>query len=439
MKRPEYGAAACAHFRRLLDGDGEDAQLTADLQAVFSRHGFTDGYLTGNRDAAMFGHRRYEDVTAADTGVLSRLARLYDKERPSVTVTMRLTVSADAPSTLCVSDGEHTVTVSGELPQQALHRPLTEERACEQLKKTGGTPFSVTTVSTDIGQGLTLSASALNALRREALDRLLDARAAVTPPTFGNVPPTVAMNGALHGLVARVAKESQINGDADWWVVPLGCTPSVDRWGVEIPRGMFGNETDILAQLQTAKRRGAAFALCGTVGAVALAMRAELTPIGGWSLHITNTQAVSAAVDSGVQAAVLSPELTLAQLRFADGQNGTGLFAYGRQPLMLMRNCPVKAVQGCASCGGGVTDRRATTFPVMCAGGCSELLNSVPLYLADRLAQLRQFDFLYLHFTDETPDRVAQVLEEYRVGGTPPTAFTRGLYDRGWNEECGKE
>ena len=191
--------------------------------------------------------------------------------------------------------------------------------------------------------------------------------------------------------------------------------------------------------MQQAKQHGAAFALCGTVGAIPLAQRAGLPAVGGWSLHITNSQALSAAVESGIGAAVLSPELTFSQLRFAHGQAGAGLFAYGRQPLMLMRNCPVKAAAGCASCTGSLTDRSSVTFPVMCAGGCSELLNSVPLYLADRLNDLRPFDFMYLHFTDETPARVAQVLAEYRDGGVPPRDFTRGLYDRGWNEESGKE
>lgn len=63
--------------------------------------------------------------------------------------------------------------------------------------------------------------------------------------------------------------------------------------------------------------------------------------------------------------------------------------------------------------------------------GCSELLNAVPLYLADRLQELPHLAFSYLHFTDETPERVAEVLREYREGGVPPKPFTRGLYKRG--------
>ena len=185
--------------------------------------------------------------------------------------------------------------------------------------------------------------------------------------------------------------------------------------------------------MREAKAQGAKFALCGNVGAIPLALEAGLPPVAGWSLHITNRQALAAAAESGVQAAVMSFELTRHQLQFAKQEGCTGLFAYGRQPLMLLRNCPISAASGCAHCDGdgSLTDRTGAKFPVRCAGGCSELLNAVPLYLADRLSDLPKTAIRHLHFTDETPERVAEVLREYRDGGTPPSGFTRGLYKRG--------
>lgn len=439
MKRPEYVAAATAVFRRLLDGKTPDAQLEHDLEAVFSRNGFTDGYFTGKRDRTMFGFRRYEDVTAADGAVLSRLARLYEKETPRVPLTAQLTVCAEKPVQLTVFDGTVTASVEGELPQTALNRPLTVERATEQLNKTGGTPFWFSAVDCEIEDGLMLPASSLNALRRAALDKMADARAAVPAvQTVAQLPPTLSFDGHfLKGLVARVATEEQITGEADWYVVPPGCFPQTEKWGVEIPRGLFGREEEMLRRLKEAKEHGARFALCGNIGAIPLSLEAGLSPVAAWSLHITNRHALSAAVESGVEAAVLSFELTGGQLCFAKGEKGTGFFAYGRQPLMLLRNCPVAAQRSCTSCRGhsSLVDRKGVSFPVMCSGGCSELFNSVPLYTADRPDLTDGWDFLYLHFTDETPERVAQVLSEYRTGGTPPRRFTRGLYDKGWAKE----
>lgn len=80
MKRPEYVAAAVTALRNAVDGTGDTDADMKRLEAVFSRSGFTDGYLMNRRGADMFGYRRKEDVVSAD-GVLSELAALYAKEK----------------------------------------------------------------------------------------------------------------------------------------------------------------------------------------------------------------------------------------------------------------------------------------------------------------------------------------------------------------------
>ncbi len=62
MKRAEYVAAAVTACRQARDGEPYDIDT---LRAVFSRSGFTDGYLTGRIGPDMFGYRTKEDVTAA--------------------------------------------------------------------------------------------------------------------------------------------------------------------------------------------------------------------------------------------------------------------------------------------------------------------------------------------------------------------------------------
>lgn len=84
MKRPEYVAAVVTACRRALAGEPYDQET---LRAVFSRSGFTDGYLTGRRDGDMFGYRTREDVAGAEK-VLGSLAALYRNETPRVKVSM---------------------------------------------------------------------------------------------------------------------------------------------------------------------------------------------------------------------------------------------------------------------------------------------------------------------------------------------------------------
>ena len=64
-------------------------------------------------------------------------------------------------------------------------------------------------------------------------------------------------------------------------------------------------------------------------------------------------------------------------------------------------------------------------------GSCTEVLNSLPLYWADRLDKLPKVDFLLLHFTGESPEETAEQLCRHRNGGPPPDSFTRGLYRQG--------
>ena len=172
MKRPEYVAEAVTQCRNAADGK---AVNTEDLRSVFSRSGFTDGYLTGKRNIDMFGYRTKEDVTAA-AGVLPRLSKLYEKEPQTIPVDMHLYVYADKPARLDLSDGTHKVSASGDIPQIAKNLPLDFEYAKKSLAKTGGTPYYLDKLFVDCGEGLMLPASALNALRRSALEKLREER-----------------------------------------------------------------------------------------------------------------------------------------------------------------------------------------------------------------------------------------------------------------------
>lgn len=70
-------------------------------------------------------------------------------------------------------------------------------------------------------------------------------------------------------------------------------------------------------------------------------------------------------------------------------------------------------------------------FPIVCENGCAEVLNSRPLYMADRLAEMKNMDFLTLYFTTETKSECEEVIRAYAKGSAPKGEFTRGLYYRG--------
>lgn len=396
----------------------------------------------------MFGTRRREDVQAA-APVLSRLERLYDKETGRVPVTLTFAMTADE-ATLTAADGEgRTVTVAGDPPQPAVNRPLDAERAAAQLGKTGGTPFRAA-VHCRMDEGLSLPLSQLNAMRRQALEQLLEERGRPRPVPFNReaVPerrPALADKPARPLLIARLARPDQLAGagEADRVFLPLSVPEDLlrrhaedGRLGVEIPRGLFGAEEAARRALARAAQAGARYALCGNVGTIDLAREAGLLPVGGFGLNITNGEALAFFADRGLAAATLSMELTFRQTAFAaDRPLPVGLLVYGRQPLMLTRNCPRRSAgqhcEGAPNAACGLTDRRGVTFPLACAGGCAELLNSVPLYWADRLEEVPRLDFWLLHFSTESPEEVENLTRTYHRGGAVMDGITRGLYKRG--------
>ena len=451
MKRPEYVAAAVTAVRRAREGEPVDFET---LRSVFSRSGFTKGYFDGKIDREMFGRRQKEDVTSA-AGVLGELEKLYAKENPLVPVTMEFTAGAGEAVALTVRDRDgHAVTVTGEAPLLAEKKPTDADRARQNLAKTGGTPYYAEVIDCTIGPGLLVPASALNALRREALEELTTRRSAVEPHPFTDRVPRLADAPAdrrkpkLRARVSAGQLTRRLAGYCNEFQVPLEEAEDVlasgfvqpDQVIVEIPRILFDGAPKALELLRRAGELGVRRAWCGNLGAVTLAREAGLLPEGGYSLNVTNAYALRECARLGLGACELSFELDLGEARRLDAGLAKGILAYGYLPLMALRNCPIQAAKGCRACRGyeSLIDRKGVAFTVDCGAHdgrrreVSDLYNSVPLWLADRPEELRGFDFITLYFTRETPGVCERVAAAYagEPGAYQPEARTRGLYYR---------
>ena len=200
--------------------------------------------------------------------------------------------------------------------------------------------------------------------------------------------------------------------------------------GAVLPRGIFGNFDEIVERLI---KSGARYALCNTLDSVAAAKKAGVQIIGGPFLNIFNSVSLSEIQKLGAAECVLSYEMTLKQLTALEGECRRGVCVYGRVPLMLTRNCPVKNGKSCRECGGKsfLRDRKGIEFPVRCTNGFSELFNSRPIYMADRMSEVKNADFVLLEFTTEDKEQISSVLKAYQKGSSPEIEFTRGLLYRG--------
>lgn len=450
MKRPEYTAAAVTACREAAGGKNPDTRL---LRAVFSRSGFTDGYYTSHLGRDMFGTRQKEDVTAADSKVLKELASLYRKENPLIALKASFTAKKDEPIVFELSDDMgNTVTTEGEVPQIAINVPTTAEKAYKNLSKTGDTPYHISEESftADIEDGLMIPAGALNAVRRDALEELSYLRMKKTPPKFTDCPENLLEDKPYKGSTRSPALRVRFDNlnqmqycdlsKVQRIILPiqellrienLSSHPLVSKFAAQIDRAVFDGEDEIVKKLRILKKQGVNYAVCPNIGAVTMAQNAGMTPCGDFGLNIANSIAASAYAQLGLSDITLSFEPPLAKLNAVNSPVPKGILAYGHLPLMLTRNCPVKNEIGCKQCGrkSGITDRKGIFFPVRCTRQASEVLNSKPLYLADRLNELYEFDFITLYFTVESSSDAAKILKEYISGGKRDD-ITRGLYYR---------
>ena len=446
LKRPEYVAAAVTACRQSLAGEAPDLET---LRSVFSRSGFTDGYYTGQRDLSMFGTRTREDAAAA-AAVLGKLSALTRNEVGRLPVDMALTLSPEKPVTLAVTDGTHRVEVAGEVPQTALTRPTDEELARRALEKCGGTPFYLQSLSCHIAPGLILPLSALNRLRAAALTALAEARSVVVPypqaPAAAGEPAGRALPAGAPQLRCRLAAAAQmtpaIRRGAGRLSLPLHelaerpelLETGAERWVAELPAFCAPQQEEaVMRTLRKLKEQGLTAALCGNLGSLLMAREAGLRITGDYGLNIINSPAAQQAAALGCDEITLSFECERNAARNIHSPVPIGVIAYGRLPLMLLRNCPGKTAAGCGDCRGinHITDRRGEDFPLQCQNRqYTHLLNPRPLFLSDRLPEWDFCDFLTLRFTTETPAECDEVLKMYQTGAAPAGSFTRGLYYR---------
>lgn len=438
MKRPEYVAAAVKACRNSVDGI-EDSQLKSDLRSVFSRSGFTDGYYKSKLGIDMFGTRQKDDVTAA-ASVLKKLSKLYEKETADCRVDFAFTGVMGEPISLAARAGGKNVYVESEIqPQPALNKATTVDGVKAQIEKCGGTRFYAGEIDIELDDGVFIPVSELNKLRREVLEQLENSTVSSVKEYHNEYISHKPHNGGRKRLICRFTNTETIPENWDYIeqvIVPLGKEQKVKRSArvsVEVPRGIFGSDEKIFRQLVAAKEFGIKEAWAGTLDGIALIQRAGLKANAFFGSNIFNSHSVAVLEGLGVNKILLSAELTLSQAQSIGCDAPRGVFAYGRLPLMLCRNCPQKNGKTCAECKqtGKLTDRRGVEFPIDCHSGASEILNSVPAFMADRLTEIRGMDFMLLYFTDESSEKCSEIINSYLKSGKPHGEFTRGLMYRG--------
>ena len=374
------------------------------------------------------------------------------------------------PLTLTVSDGESAVTVRGETVAPARTRAAEAEELIRSLRKTGDTVFDPGRTEAETRDAF-VPVSALNALRREALERLAEARirafekagsgddslegrtadaeenilTEVALPA-GDLPPMAVVRRLEQAEAARQggfrvvwypeddrpeALEALMAGmrAGDWLRLPDVC----EEGTLEALQALAEKWKDRLGGL-----------MLGTVGQLG---RRWPVPVGaGSGIPVMNRQAAALLLEQGCAFVTASPELTGRETdRLCAGRPPILTPVYGRTQLMLLHHCPARTALGlksghrdCRMCEEGreeallgkeLKDRKGYRFPLLrqrLPEGCLvRLMNTLPTDLLDR-----RVNFPLIELTTETAAEAEAVIRAAGMGQKTGVESTSGHWNR---------
>ena len=486
MKGAEYVYGVVSIYRRLLDERrAATKEELAELAAIFSRGGFTDGYFKEEISHKMLGVRSEKDKE------LSRAATdLHtDVDRRRVGLLLYAEIRRDEPMRLTLSTDDATterlgkrleVIVEGEVPFAAQNRPTDEDAAKKNLIKFGSTQFSVTDFQIELDDGLMIPVSALNSLRRKGSEAMTEEMLAPYA-TRKEATLTLEKNGgsSLDLKNKTCAASSEEKRECDAAKSPMRRTASFMRVdgipasakdyfdvaflsatefkeenmakisalgvnGISIPPVVFDSEREALSEhLKRAQKLGVRYALVGNIGHLALVREYGFKPVGDFRLNVSNSETAALLTSRlGFSTVMLSPELSLPRIRTIANSAPVSAIIYGRVPLMIVEKCVISELHPCgyAKNGGApckacatdtarLIDRTGAAFPVMREFSHRNVIfNSLPTYVADKQRELPSEESCARHFifSCETADEADAVISSYK-NNTPASRPIRRL------------
>ncbi|MCK4624210.1 MAG: DUF3656 domain-containing protein, partial [Phycisphaerae bacterium] len=420
-----------------------------------------------------------------DRQLMESLRRTFTSPTPirKVPVAIRAKAAVGFPFELQIEDiDSNGVCVHSEyIIEPAIRDPTTEEQVVRQLTKLGNTVFEVSAIDVAIDGSVFIPVSQLNRVRNEAISMLESIRmksarrgrvtpvASATgttdlpaPPSVSTVPsvPTVPTGheaGVVGNTLLAVSTntlagvKSAISGGAD--VIYLGG----ERYrGREARSGSGDGVPDLEAAVRYVHRRGCRIYLntqrivkdggMGTVaevlsgakalgfdGALAsnhgvfrLAREIGLEIIVDMPLNTFNRKSLGFWAEHGAKMVVLSPELTLAEIRRIAPHGAAECIVHGRLTLMESEHCVVGGILGgadsctapCEDGGFELVDEKGYAFPLMMDTDCRmHLLNSSELCMLDHIPAIVRAGVSSIRIEARAiePDRAGAITRLYRT------------------------
>ena len=430
MKSPEYVRDVTKRWRELVDAyknaDKRDMEYFA---SVFGRDGHTDAYYIRKIDSKMLGVR--SDADKKESAGLAPFESISKK----IPIELFATVKRGEPISLTATLGDRSATVYGVTPEEARTAPISEEALRRNLSKLGDTPYCLKALTVDLDEGLMLPISSINALRRAVIAELAVKNERAESDILDAKKSYPTKNREKLRSAVFYLPENIPDGAKDFFnniYIPLEKYSKFKNsgYGVMLPEVIFDSEWESLESLlKIAYQNGARDALVGNIGHVDHVKGLGFKVHGDLRLNVFNNSSAAYFEEIGIEDVILSPELTLRQIRDLGGK--ASVCVYGRLPLMITEKCVGRELGSCESCENGhlkLTDRRGFEFPVLKRyPHRSTIFNSLPTYMADRRSELLSSNIISEHFifTTESKSEVDSIIDSYNHSRPPIGACRR--------------
>lgn len=441
--RVEFAAGNMARVRlerSLDDGDGLQIRTAqGDAELIYAGHDTEAGQIAVVRLRSDIRTKAGDEVYRLTSEKQLQWARSL--AIPAIPADMALIAYPGKPLALTMTDGESSVTVTGDTVAPAQSRAMSEEDARRSLGKLSDTPFSLRTLTVQTA-GAFVPVSALNQLRREACQQLAEARIAAFTRKAGReetvddliYPDT--LDAPSMAIVRTREQADAMQGAADllvWYpedfradALESGLRDMPDSVWLQLPTVCEEKTLDLLCafvQRNAGKLGGIVLGSVGQLG------RTWNVPMGaGSGIPVMNRRAAQFLLEQGCRFVTASSELSGAELRtLMQNHPPVVVPAYGREQLMLLHHCPARTYLGltkghaaCRMCdqhspdalaGQTLTDRRGTVYPLLrqrLPEGCLvRLMNALPTNNIRRVRQAGYAPMMVL--TTENAQEAADV------------------------------
>lgn len=441
--RVEFAAGNMARVRlerSLDDGDGLQIRTAqGDAELIYAGHDTEAGQIAVVRLRPDVRTKAGDEVYRLTSEKQLQWARSL--VIPAIPADMALIAYPGKPLALTMTDGESSVTVTGDTVAPAQSRAMSEEDARRSLGKLSDTPFSLRTLTVQTA-GAFVPVSALNQLRREACQQLAEARIAAFTRKAGREEPADELiypdlpDAPSMAIVRTKEQADAMQGAADllvWYpedfradALESGLRAMPDGVWLQLPTVCEEKTLDLLCDFVQKNAGKLGGIVLGSVGQLG---RTWNVPMGaGSGIPVMNRRAVQFLLEQGCRFVTASSELSGAELRtLMQNHPPVVVPAYGREQLMLLHHCPARTYLGltkghaaCRMCdqhspdalaGQTLTDRRGTVYPLLrqrLPEGCLvRLMNALPTNNIRRVRQAGYAPMMVL--TTENAQEAADV------------------------------